>query len=247
MKAALSLGAIALALTVGACGDGGNTLSDAAANSNAPLPQIAAPNNGDWTQVVTQTEGGYLMGNPDAPVKLVEYASLACPTCKAFSEQGTAPLRDTYVRSGQVSWEYRHFLLNAPDVAFTLLARCQPPAAFFSTIEAMFRQQSEFFAALDDAETQRISTMPPEQQAEPLARAMDLDTFFARRGMPGARFSECLNNRQEVQAITDMTNRAATEQEVRGTPTFFINGEKQAETVTGWAALEPLLRAAIGR
>jgi protein-disulfide isomerase len=246
MKAALNFGALALAFTVAACGESGNSLSEAA-NSNAPLPQIAAPNNGDWTQMVTQTEGGYLMGNPDAPVKLVEYASLACPHCAAFSEQGAGPLRDTYVRSGQVSWEYRHFLLNAPDVAFTLLARCQPPAAFFGTAEAMFRQQSEFFSALDEAESRRISALPPEQQIEPLARAMDLDTFFARRGMPGSRFSECLNDRQSVQQITDMTNRASSEQQVRGTPTFLINGEKQDETVGTWATLEPRLRAALGR
>ncbi len=245
MKARTSLGALALALALAGCG-GGDDLNQAAANSNAPLTQIPAPNNGDWTQTVTQTENGFLMGNPDAPVKLVEYASLACPHCAAFSEEGSAELRDTYVRSGQVSWEYRHFLLNAPDVSFTTLARCQPPAAFFATIEQMFRQQREFFDAIDEAENARISAMPPEQQAEPLARAMGLDTFFARRGMPAARFSECLGNRQAIQQIQDMTARAMNEQQVSGTPTFFINGEKQDVSVSTWATLEPRLRGAIG-
>jgi protein-disulfide isomerase len=245
MKARTGLGAIALVLALAACGGGGNSLDEAAANSNAPLTQIAAPNNGDWREAVTQTENGFLMGNPDAPVKLVEYASLACPHCAAFSEESAA-LRDTYVRSGQVSWEFRHFLLNAPDVAFTTLARCQPPAAFFATIEQMFRQQRQFFEAIDEAEGTRIGAMPPEQQAEPLARAMDLDTFFARRGMPEARFSQCLTNRAGIQQITDMTNRALTEQQVTGTPTFFINGEKQDVSVANWATLEPRLRAAIG-
>lgn len=247
MKATTGFGAIALAFALAACGDGGNNLSSTAANNSAPLPQIAAPNNGDWTEVVTQTPSGFRMGNPEAPVRLVEYASLACPHCKEFSEAATAALRDNYIRSGQVSWEFRHFLLNAPDVAFTVLARCQPPAAFFNTIEAMFRQQTEFFAAIDDAEGQRISALPPEQQAEPLARAMDLDTFFARRGMPEARFSQCISNRRNVQAVTDMTNRAMSEQQVSATPTFFINDEKQDATVANWAALEPRLRTALGR
>ena len=245
MKLKIITGALALGLTLAACGESGGNLSAAAADENAPLPQIPAPNNGDWRETVTQTEAGYLMGNPNAPVKLVEYASLACPHCKEFSEAASARLRDHYVRSGQVSYEYRHFLLNAPDVPLTLLARCQPVPAFFTTAEQMYQQQSEFFAAIDDAETQRIAPLPPEQQAEPLARAMDLDTFFARRGMPAQRFSQCLNDRQGVQTITDMTNRAVRDQQVSATPTFFINGAKQE--VSNWQALEPLLRTALGR
>jgi protein-disulfide isomerase len=250
MKAQYLAGAVALSLSVlvAGCGSGGdanNSLSQAAAGQQAPLPQIPAPNNGDWRETVVQTpEGGYRMGNPDAPVKLLEYASLACPHCREFSETSAA-LRDTYVRSGQVSWEYRNFLLNAPDVAFTLLARCQPPSAFFTTIEQMYGQQSEFFAAIDQAEGQRIGALPPEQQAAPLARAMDLDTFFARRGMPGARFDACLADRAAVQRITDMTNHAANQEGVTGTPTFFINGTKQE--IASWEALEPLLRSAMGR
>src|SRR5687768_7876747 len=137
MKSGFSAMTLAVALILSGCGedDGGN-LAAAAVNSNAPLKQIPAPNNGDWSQTVTQTqEGGYLMGNPDAPVKLIEYASLTCPHCKSFAEEATASLRDTYVRSGQVSWEFRNFLLGAPDVALSMLSRCQPPAAFFRTID----------------------------------------------------------------------------------------------------------------
>lgn len=247
MRIRTSFGAIALALALAACGDSGTGNVSAAANDSTPLPQIPAPNNGDWAEVVTQTETGFRMGNPEAPVRLVEYASLACPHCKEFSEAASAALRDNYIRSGQVSWEYRHFLLNAPDVAFTVLARCQPAPAFFRTIEQMYQQQSEFFAAIDEAEGQRIGAMPPEQQAEPLARAMDLDTFFARRGMPEARFSQCLSDRRNVQAVTDMTNRAMSELQVSGTPTFFINDQKQDATVASWATLEPRLRTALGR
>jgi protein-disulfide isomerase len=246
MKLQSSLGALALALLLAGCGSGEGDLNAAAANQTAPLAQVAAPNNGDWGEVVTQTpEGGFLMGNPNAPVKLVEYASLTCPHCKAFSDEATAPLRNSYVRSGQVSWEFRNFLLNAPDVAVSVLARCQPPAAFFRTVEQLFAQQSEFFAAIDETESRQIGALPPEQQIAPLARAMGLDTFFARRGMPEARFAQCLGDAQGVQRLTDMTNRAMTEQQVTGTPTFFINGERQ--DVADWRSLEPRLRAALGR
>ncbi len=242
MKAQLSTGALALGLLLAGCGGGDG---NATANTAAPLEQIAAPNGGNWAEVVTQTpEGGFRMGNPDAPVKLVEYASMTCPHCKAFSDQASASLRDTYVRSGQVSWEFRNFLLGGPDLVLSLLSRCQPPAAYFGTIEQVFAQQTEFLMEIDETESRALGAMPPEQQIGPLARAMDLDTFFARRGMPEARFSQCLADQQAIRGLTERTQRASTEEGVSATPTFFINGEQQQ--ASNWAMLEPQLRAAIG-
>lgn len=243
MKARMILGAAALALALAGCG--GSESNVAGAVSNAPLPQIAAPNGGDWTQTITRTaDGGFLLGNPDAPVKLVEYGSYTCHVCAEFSETATAPLRDTYVRSGQVSWEYRPFQRNGLDLAMTLLVQCQPPTAAFATSEQIFAQQEEIGGAIDEQEGARINALPPDQQLEPLARAADLETFFARRGIPAQRFSQCLGNRAEIQRLTELTNRAGTEVPVTGTPTFVINGTRQE--VSAWPALEPLLRAAIG-
>jgi protein-disulfide isomerase len=242
MKARMFLGAAALALALAGCGGADNNTM--AVVSNEPLPQIAAPGGGDWTQMITRTnEGGFLLGNPNAPVKLVEYGSYTCHVCAEFSEQATAPLRDTYVRSGQVSWEYRPFQRNGLDLAMTLLVQCQPPTAAFSTGEQIFSQQEAIGTAIDAQETAVLNALPPDQQIEPLARAADLETFFARRGIPAQRFSQCLANRAEIQRLTDLSNRASTEVPVTGTPTFLINGTKQE--VTAWVALEPLLRNAI--
>ena len=81
MKSMLTAGAAALALLLAGCGDGGNS-NQATPVGNDPLKQIAAPNGGDWTQTVVKTpEGGFRMGNPDAPLKIVEYGSRACPYC----------------------------------------------------------------------------------------------------------------------------------------------------------------------
>ncbi len=245
MKIQIGAGVAALALALAGCGDSGGDLNAANGNNAAPLTQIPAPENGNWAEVVSETpEGGIRMGNPDAPVKLVEYASMTCPHCKTFSDEASAALRDTYVRSGQVSWEFRHFLLSAPDVAMSVLARCQPASAYFRTIEQLFAQQQEFMSAIDESEAQRIGALPPEQQIPPLARAMDLDTFFARRGMPEAQFNACLADPQNVQRLSDGTNRALTQEQVQGTPSFFINGQRQ--DVSDWRSLEPRLRAAIG-
>lgn len=243
-----AIGVLALGLILSGCGDGGGEEANlAAANTVAPLPQIPAPNNGDWTQTVSLTaEGGHLMGNPDAPVKLIEYGSLTCPVCGAFSRDATAALRDTYIRSGQVSLEFRHLLVHgAPDVVLSLLSNCLTPSAFFPTIEQVYAQQSEIVARLDQTEVQRIQALPQDQQLPAVARAMELDSFFARRGLPESRFNQCVGDMPAAQRLADSTGEALNQQNIRGTPTFIINGEQQ--DVTSWNALEPRLRAALGR
>ena len=140
MKARLGIGAAALAATLAltGCGDGSDDLNAAAVNLSAPLTQIPAPNGGDWTQVVTETaEGGYRMGNPNAPVKLVEYASITCPHCGEFAEAGADELENVYVRSGQVSWEYRPFMIFPSDPGLLMLLRCQGPTPFFRLIHQL--------------------------------------------------------------------------------------------------------------
>jgi protein-disulfide isomerase len=83
-------GTAALALLLAGCGgDSGGNSQTAAANNAAPVETVAAPNGGDWTQTVAQSpEGGMLMGNPAAPVKVIEYASYTCPACASFSATG---------------------------------------------------------------------------------------------------------------------------------------------------------------
>ena len=247
MKALIGGATLTLALLLGGCKDGGDANSAAgngpAAVSNAPLPQVEAP-NGNWAEAVTKTADGYLMGNPNAPVKLVEYGSLTCPACRAFSEQGTKPLVDTYVRSGQVSWEFRHLLIHGgADMALAMLANCQQPSAFFRTIEDIYSEQSQILDRFDATEQQQIQALPPGQQVARIAEAMELNGFFAKRGMPSARYNQCLADTQEATRIAQTTSKGAQEG-VQGTPSFFINGEIQ--DAASWRELEPLLRKAIG-
>lgn len=248
--------ASALALALTGCG-GASDLNQAAASvdTSAPLTPIAAPNNGDWTQIVEETpQGGYRMGNPDAPVKLVEYASISCPHCAEFAEAASQELRDTYVRSGQVSWEFRPVLLFPTDPGIFMLLHCQGPQPFFSLTDQLYATQEEWSArirTIPDAQMQALQAMPPQQQAPALARALGMDQFFRQRGMPQARVDQCLNDSAGLNRLAE-TQRAVQEDGVTGTPTFFINGRIQ-EGVGSWndpqnasQSLENRLRAAIG-
>ena len=245
MKTVTGAGLAAAALLLSGCGgEGGN--GSANVNLQAPLEQVPAPNNGDWTQVTSQTpEGGFVMGNPNAPVKLIEFASMTCPHCMAFSEAASARLRDVYVRSGQVSFEFRNFVLNPLDAAASLVARCQGPSAFFRLTDQIFAEQETWSHNLSDEEQAQIAQLPEPEQVGGWIRAAELDTFFRQRGVTEARLNQCLGNRQELQRLATMRDQAAQQFQIPGTPAFVING-RLVPDVTTWEALEPVLRERIG-
>ena len=180
----------------------------------------------DWTDRVEITaEGGYLMGNPEAPMRLVEYGSIACSHCADFeTEQGRA-IRDQ-VRSGRASFEYRPYLIFAADPAIFLLLRCQPPERFFRSIHALYRTQEEWVGRIEASEQQ--TGQAPTGAA--LLRASGLDQFFRDQGLSNAQINRCLGDRA-AQAALAASNHAGLERGVRGTPTFFLNGrELQVES-----------------
>ena len=249
MKAKIGIAAAALALALVGCKGGGN--DNATQASNGPLKQIPAPNGGDWTQVVSETpEGGFRMGNPNAPVKLVEYASLSCPYCKNFDLEGVPTLRDKYVKSGEVSWEYRTYLNHPTDPAVASLAHCQGADSFFALADQLYAAQDQWFGKLVDLsekqpqQYQQLQTLPPMQRNVEIARVTGLDDFFRQRGMPSGKIQSCLTDQSvlnKLQSIVDLGNKDG----ITGTPNFMINGKLQPEA-GDWKTLEPVLRAAIG-
>lgn len=246
MKSMLAAGAAALTLILAGCGDGGGNAQ--APVDTAPLKQIAAPNNGDWTQAVVKTpEGGYRMGNPEAPVKLVEYGSLSCPHCAEFEEQGAPTLRDTYVKSGQVSWEFRTYLLFPTDPGVSLLLNCQSAEAFFPLVEQLYKDQRNWMGriqAMPQEQLAALGNMPPRESAGLVVRAAGLDEFFRQRGMPSAQIQSCLADPAGLEKVAEIKKKG-DEAGVNGTPSFFING-KFYEGPATWRGLEPVLREAIG-
>ena len=239
---------LAAALLVSACGDKG--ADNKAATSNEPLTPIAAPNGGDWTKMITQTaEGGMLMGNPDAKVKVVEFSSMTCPHCAEFSEKGAKELVDEYVKSGQVAFEFRNFVRDPVDITMSLIARCAGATPqFFTLSDAMFADQSSIFEryqATPPAQLQGLQSLPAAQQFQQIAKMAGLQEWAAQRGLPSGRTSQCLANQGEIERLVQMQTEAVDQFNIPGTPAFVINGELAADTAT-WEALEPKLREALG-
>jgi protein-disulfide isomerase len=246
MKALIGCGVAALALMLAGCGGGDEGNATANGASSGPLTQIAAP-NGDWTQTVQETpEGGYRMGNPNAPVKLVEYGSLTCSHCAEFSEAASEPLKNNYVKSGQVSWEFRPYLLFPTDPGVSMLLKCQGAPPFFRLMEELYATQREWAGRLQQLtpeQQEQLQAMPAQERAAALVRATGLDQFFRQRGMPEGRVNACLADQAGLQQLVALTERGNSEG-LQGTPTFFING-KIAEGAGTWPTLEQRIRGAL--
>lgn len=234
----------AMALAVAACGD----KSAAPAGDAAAPAAVAAPAGQNWVEVVAATpEGGFRMGNPDAKVKLVEYASLTCPHCREFHESAAATLKSKYVASGNVSYEYRNFVLNGPDFAATVLARCQGAAAFFGLLDNFYADQAgwtEPFGRISKADQEAMGKMPEDQAIRRMAELGGLADYVKLRGIPRAKFDQCLADPAQQKAVSDLRNQAVSEYKLTGTPGFIINGTVQDGVYT-WADLEPKLQAAL--
>lgn len=244
MKSMLMAGAAALAILLGGCGDGAG--NQTAPVDNSALKQIPAPNNGDWTQTVMKTaEGGFRMGNPEAPVKLVEYGSIGCHVCAEFEEAGAPELRDTYVKSGQVSWEFRPYLLFPTDPGISMLLLCQDESAFFPAIEQLYKDQKGWMGKIQSMSAEQekaLQTMTPRDAGAAIVKLGGIDEFFRVRGMPSSKIQSCLADPAMIEKVAAI-KKLGDEQGVNGTPSFFIDGTFAG--VGNWAGLEPLLRGAI--
>jgi protein-disulfide isomerase len=237
------------ALAVGACGDkkGRPEQASAAATCQAsPAPK--APQNGDWSTVVAQTEQcGFRMGSPDAKVKLVEFASFTCPHCREFEEQGMQPLIDKYVKNGQVSIEFRNFIRDPFDLAASLIARCGGPERFYPLARALFADQANWVGKLNNVPQEQLAnlqSLPPTQQFLEIAKLAGLQLWAAQRGLPSAQSTQCLSNETEVNRLVQMNSDAMSNYNIPGTPTFLIDN-MVVEQTANWATLEPKVQAAL--
>jgi len=243
--ALLTLSALALA----ACSKKSADTTSAVSAPKAPIAAVPPPPGKQWTDVVDVTpEGGFRMGNPNAPVKLVEYASLSCPHCKHFEETGVEPLKSKYISSGKVSWEFRSFLIHAMDAPLTLLASCRGPEPFFPLTEQLYAQQDAMmnkFIAMPAAEQQRIAALAPVDNFKAQMEAGGLYGFFAARGLPRAQADACLSNQKAIDQLTAHQSKAQ-EDGINQTPTFVINGV-QWDTPSPGGEIWPQLDAALGQ
>jgi protein-disulfide isomerase len=204
---------------------------------------IAAPAGTKWSEKTSVTpDGGMLMGNPDAPVKLIEYGALTCSHCAEFSEKSKVELR-ALVNKGTVSYEFRTFMLNQLDIPAALLAKCGGPGTFFPIAEQLFETQRDWLGktqSFTEEDQKALQGMNPLQLTQVLADKLGLVDFVQQRGIAAAKAKACIADAKAIDAMVAMTEKGVREFKVQGTPTFVINGVTQ-ENTSSWDVLKPKL------
>jgi len=228
----------AAVLTLSSCGGGSG-------NSSAPAAPVATakpPAGQQWTDVYTKVGDGWVMqGNPNAPIKLVEYGSRTCPVCGIFAATGVEPLREKYIKTGQVSWEFHDFLVHPQDLGVALLGRCTSTEAFFPVLDQMYAQQTALNSKLTQETFDQYKNLGPLDQAKALVKFLGYDQLMMQAGVSQAQQDQCLTQ-PKMDVLMKQLEVASTDKKVGGTPTFFVNDK----VVDGpsWAALEAALQQA---
>ena len=155
-----------------------------------------------------------ILGNTDAPVEVIEYASLTCPHCAAFHNGPWPALKKEYVDTGKVKMIYRDFPTDQMALAASMIARCAPEDRYFGIIELMFRTQDNW----------RRSTNPRE----------DLANIGRLAGMSQTTIEACMRNQAVYDGVMKQRNVGIKKHNIDSTPTLIVNGKK----IEGGLALE---------
>jgi protein-disulfide isomerase len=234
-----------LALALAACGDD----AEDGALAGEPVAEVAPPEGSTWAEQVVRTpEGGWLVGNPDAPIHFLEYGSLTCPACANFSMNATEALHAEYIESGRVSFEFRSVPIHGViDIILTRLLNCAPDTAAIPLADQLWANNAQItggFQANGPALEQAYN-LPPEQRFAAMAQVGGLTDFFSARGISSDQAAVCLSDVDAIQAMSDQLEEQTTADGVTGTPTFFLNGQRLQDT--SWQAVEPALQRAGAR
>lgn len=198
--------------------------ASAPATGNAPAATAASRSDSELLQEGPLPE--MVLGDPDAPVTIVEYASLTCVHCASFHNNTYPVLKEKYIDTGKVRFIFREFPLDNVAAAGFMLARCAEGSSYFPIVEAFFEQQQSLFNTQD-----------------PLGWI----TNFARQaGYTQESMEACLTNQELLTAIQEVKQRGSEKFRVQSTPTLFINGEMVPGALTVdelEQRLQPLLKS----
>lgn len=246
-KIALATFTAPVALSLAACDSATDAAPGEIAEGEA-IASIEAPEGTQWTDQVTRTDAdGYMLGNPDAPIKLIEYGSLTCGACANFAMTGLEPLKAEYVNSGRVSFELRNQIHNGLDLVLARLVRCGAPESFHPLSDQVWLNLQSLLqrAQANPGALEQAMNLPEDQRFVAAAQVAGFTEFFASRGISTDQASTCLADFASVQQIATNSQTQSDELNVTGTPTFLINGVNVG--TQNWGSLEPMLQRAGAR
>jgi protein-disulfide isomerase len=165
---------------------------------------IASPAMAQTVDPMKITDKDHVLGNPNAKVTIIEYASMTCPHCAGFHTTVLPELKKLYIDTGKAKLVFRDFPLDRAAAQASLLAECVPADRYFPMIDMLFQTQAQWSRASD-----------PQDALSKAARLLGIDDV---------KFRACQEDKEALAAI--IAERQAGESAgVKSTPTLFINGQ----------------------
>ncbi len=168
--------------------------------------------NDSRSQVIQQMDSNIIdvsleeltLGDPNAPITIIEYASMTCSHCAEFHNKTYPDLKKNHIDTGEVKFIFREFPLDKLAMATSMLARCVDNEISMAFIEILFKNRDRWISenALDE-----------------------LKNFSKQAGLDSNEFDACLNNQQLLDDLIAGKEKAIEDYKINSTPSFIINGE----------------------
>ena len=171
-------------------------------NSNGVRAQTLNSNS-----IESETIDEMVLGNEDAPVVLIEYASFTCPHCRNFHEDSFSKLKKDYIEPGLVKYIFREVYFDKYGLWAAMVARCGGSKKYFGLIDLIFKKQDEWTTGDVD---------------EVVAK---LERIGKISGMSDNEIQNCMQNNTKARALVEKYRENALKDDIKSTPSFIINGK----------------------
>ena len=199
---------IAAALLVVALGGWYLTQSSSGTRASADLGErLVGAANAQEGEIDTSTIKEMTLGNPDAPVTVIEYASYTCPHCATFHTGAFKQLKADYIDPGKINFIYREVYFDRYGLWASAVARCAGPEKFFGISDMLYQQQSQWARA-----------------GEPAAIVDELRRIGRVAGLENETLESCLQNADHLRTLVAWYQENAEEHGIQSTPSFVIDG-----------------------
>lgn len=178
------------------------------APAEAVATEVADNSDGD-AEVDTSTIPDMMIGNPDAKVTVIEYASYTCPHCASFHAGTFKDLKKNYIDTDKINFVFREVYFDRYGLWASMIARCAGPEKFFGLTDLMFQSQSSWTRA-----------------GEPAAIIDELRKLGRLAGIDGETLEVCLNDNDKAKTLIAWYQEKAGADNIDSTPSFIINGKK---------------------
>jgi protein-disulfide isomerase len=203
-----------MALFLGAAGFtlAGAALAESHATSTEAMTENASESAGDTATADAATEEDgevreMTLGEDDAPVEIIEYASFTCPHCASFHENAFGKLKKNYIDTGKVKFVLREVYFDRYGLWAGMVARCSGPDRYFGIVDILYERQKEW------------------AKGDPAEIADNLRRIGRSSGMSEEQLEACLTDGEKAQAMVAVYQENAERDGINSTPSFMIDGE----------------------